>query len=714
MMIKQRSSSLILLLGLYLLASIPIYSSKIKASSLGYTAIDATLAFQNAIYSGADSVIIDFVGNGKWNLGPSIFFNLKNLKIFFEPGVELIAKAGYLEANSDCLIALKFCINVKLIGSNNLCRMPKAEYTSGEKRHALALIDSENIEVSNFTFADSGGDGIFITGYRALKPYCENIIIRNVICDNNRRQGISVITVQNLLVEHCEFKNTKGTLPEAGLDLEPDLATERLVNVEFRKCSFTNNDGRGIQLSLLNLRSTSQPVSIVFNDCYVAQNGQKTVEPYYDKCEISAVSAEDDLGKGTVTFNRILVENSQWSAVISAKAANSFVINFNDSVFRNISQKNESTNNPIWIETTRFSPAPTKAFGGINFNNQVILYNTNLPFLEAYGANINDSLINISGNISVANPAMNIAPKYNSLSKKASVNFTQNIIPALPTSTITASNEMNPFSEKNCISSSFSYTRTGPNNTLPLAITYGLSGTANNYSDYLFDPKFIIIPATIGLATNTLIAIDDLLSEPDETINISTNTSPNYNTTNGNFAKLLSNGACNIALSVKYISIEVRQKDEENIIEFEARADTKENICQLERSSNGSIFEKIDQKTIGFETQNQFIDKYPKQGLNYYRIKSNDNGTIIYSKIVAINFKIKKPMVFPNPVADVLSLENIVENTGFEILNFRGEKILFEKKNRKNIEVSSLKSGIYFIRVFSKNKDLGFEKFIKN
>ena len=62
--------------------------------------------------------------------------------------------------------------------------------------------------------------------------------VRDCVFDRNYRQGFSVISVINLLVERCVFSNTNGTDPQAGVDLEPDFPSHRLTNVTFRDCSY--------------------------------------------------------------------------------------------------------------------------------------------------------------------------------------------------------------------------------------------------------------------------------------------------------------------------------------------------------------------------------------------------------------------------------------------------------------------------------------------
>ena len=81
--------------------------------------------------------------------------------------------------------------------------------------------------MEGLTIVESGGDGIGVTG--------KNITIRKCVCDRNHRQGISVFSVENLLIEDCVLSNTSGTAPQSGIDFEPDHPNEILKNVVMRK-----------------------------------------------------------------------------------------------------------------------------------------------------------------------------------------------------------------------------------------------------------------------------------------------------------------------------------------------------------------------------------------------------------------------------------------------------------------------------------------------
>lgn len=121
---------------------------------------------------------------------------------------------------------------------------------SDEHGHGLAIIDSQNIVVEGITFAKCWGDGIYIGQNEAkVSLYSQDITIKNVVCDGNRRQGMSVTTAKNLLVENSLFINTgsiKATPPAFGVDIEPNLLGVKLENIHFKNCEFRNNQKGGL------------------------------------------------------------------------------------------------------------------------------------------------------------------------------------------------------------------------------------------------------------------------------------------------------------------------------------------------------------------------------------------------------------------------------------------------------------------------------------
>lgn len=73
----------------------------------------------------------------------------------------------------------------------------------------------------------------------------KDITIRNVHAIDGYRQGMSLISATNLLVEDCTFEGTRGTPPESGIDFEPDYSGDRLANISLVRVRTIGNHGSG-------------------------------------------------------------------------------------------------------------------------------------------------------------------------------------------------------------------------------------------------------------------------------------------------------------------------------------------------------------------------------------------------------------------------------------------------------------------------------------
>ncbi len=112
---------------------------------------------------------------------------------------------------------------------------------------------SEHVTISDVTSKDMWGDGFYIDGAKDVR-------LCNIVADYNRRQGLSIIDAVGVLVTNSVFKNTRGTRPSAGIDLEPDLATQVIRDVRITRSKFFDNDGGGI---LIQAKKGAQNITAV-------------------------------------------------------------------------------------------------------------------------------------------------------------------------------------------------------------------------------------------------------------------------------------------------------------------------------------------------------------------------------------------------------------------------------------------------------------------
>ncbi len=238
-----------------------------RASWWGFDAEDSTRALQAALASGVPRLIVDKTPS------PWVTLPLKgasNQTLVFEDGAEIRAKRGAYLGKGDCLLTYDQKVNVTLEGAGTL-RMWHADYLSApyepaEWRHALCFLSCSNVVVKGLSLVDSGGDGIYL-GARGPVRKNTDVTIRDVVCKDNHRQGISVISAENLLIENTQLLTTHGTAPQAGIDFEPNHPTEVLKNCVMRNCRAEGNSGAGYATWVGQLTPTSEPVDLRFENC---------------------------------------------------------------------------------------------------------------------------------------------------------------------------------------------------------------------------------------------------------------------------------------------------------------------------------------------------------------------------------------------------------------------------------------------------------------
>ena len=204
------------------------------ASWWGFDPADSTAAIQSAIDSGASKIIIEKM-KSPWIINK---INLSgDQEIVFEKGVVILAKKGEFKGITDALFTVSQKKNITLTGYGATLQMRRADYDAApyqkaEWRNAINILSCSNVTISGLTIKESGGDGIYLG---VAKPGVTNkgVLIKGVKCVNNYRQGISIISAENLLIENSTFKGTHGTAPMAGVDFEPNYPDERLVKLCF-------------------------------------------------------------------------------------------------------------------------------------------------------------------------------------------------------------------------------------------------------------------------------------------------------------------------------------------------------------------------------------------------------------------------------------------------------------------------------------------------
>lgn len=208
---------------------------------------DCTTEVQAALDSAAGTVVFSA---RTWIVRP-LHLTRNDTTLVFAPGALVLAKENEFHGPNDNLFAAFATHNLTISGYRATWRMRRADYNNSklysksEGRHGLNLMGCRDTIVEGLRIELSGGDGISVwkghkwspQGRVDFCPYrndvqcaCVHLLIRDVVCDRNYRQGMSVMLAENLAVENSIFSRTAGTLPAAGLDIG-ELDTRMLRSV---------------------------------------------------------------------------------------------------------------------------------------------------------------------------------------------------------------------------------------------------------------------------------------------------------------------------------------------------------------------------------------------------------------------------------------------------------------------------------------------------
>lgn len=105
----------------------------------------------------------------------------------------------------------------------------------GEWGMGINLDNAHHVQVKDLIIKDLWGDCIYVGNEST------DVSILNCKLDHGRRQGISVSSVDGLVVKNCLITNVSGTDPEYGIDVEPNTNEKidhvKIVNVTIENCN---------------------------------------------------------------------------------------------------------------------------------------------------------------------------------------------------------------------------------------------------------------------------------------------------------------------------------------------------------------------------------------------------------------------------------------------------------------------------------------------
>ncbi len=262
-----------------------------------------------------------------------------NLTFAMAAGAELKAIPN---ASANYAILLASAVNhVTLTGGTLTGERGAHSGSTGEWGHGLSIGGgSQAIKVVGLTVKECWGDGIYV-GLASDLTFC------SVVADHNRRQGMSITAANHVQIRSSSFKNTAGTLPECGIDLEPNSG-DTVNDVLITGCTFTNNAGGGLQDGVpIAFTGLSQTLSVVVDGNTFTGNGVGTLSSSpRSGIEVSNVAGHR-ITNNTVTLttgNGILLRNGVTGTTVSG---NTVTNNTQHGIFEYLSSGNAISGNTV-------------------------------------------------------------------------------------------------------------------------------------------------------------------------------------------------------------------------------------------------------------------------------------------------------------------------------------------------------------------------------
>ena len=311
------------------------FALSVKVSDWHPSRCDATDAFQAALDSGADEVLVDLLPFD-YVLRRTIRFR-GNQRVLFEKGVCVRAGEGAFHGVQDVLMVADGVSNLVICGEGMpLIQMNKSEYQDATKcrhsehRHLLVIVGCENVTVRGLRLASSGGSGIYISGNKE-KPASKEILIEDVVSEGHHREACFVVSVEGLTIRRCRFVGTKGWPTQLGIDLEPNTTREMLVGILLEDICFENNVGGGLGIGANH--ALAKPISCTVRNCSFIDNEKSAIlvwpwgdenhtlhgEVNFEKCVIRQkrnipIQLTAFRGGFQVHFRECLLDNSKGNA----------------------------------------------------------------------------------------------------------------------------------------------------------------------------------------------------------------------------------------------------------------------------------------------------------------------------------------------------------------------------------------------------------------
>lgn len=283
------ASWMVLAIGLISIASFaqPTWAETVYAE---FDAEDSTDEIKAAIdQAGPGGTIILSPQSGPWIVkeqfgsGDSltaIRLNVPGQTFRIESGAELQARRGFFKGEKSTLFRINADgVTLEGEGFDSIIRMWKLDYqgpdyTESQFRSAVDVGGFNDVTIHDLTINYAGGDAINIGGFFSANRVPTNLNIYNMNIFEAHRNGISVSSAKDAVIDNVGIWNTRGHDPEAAIDVEIDHTYQRVQNVVIKNSTFGFSERTNMNVTLFNYHENTLDegispswVSVRFENC---------------------------------------------------------------------------------------------------------------------------------------------------------------------------------------------------------------------------------------------------------------------------------------------------------------------------------------------------------------------------------------------------------------------------------------------------------------
>lgn len=325
---------------------------------------------------------------------------LKNKSTYvFEKNTTIKANDTWVSDDrwQDPLIDIRQVNNVKIIGNGGTITMNKPSELVTEHAHCLGTRGSSNVYVENLNLTNASGDGFYLDQYDGDNANTPSsfITLKNIVCNNNGRNGISVVSAHDITIDNCTLTNTKGTAPQSGIDIEAELRSPNMTNIYIKNCKFKTNAFVGLAFA----GGASNPDTL------------QTV--YVDGCTFESeptaiyVNGIKENSKGNIIISNCDIRNSSRNAILDGNNSNKGIKRtYSNCISLNANSSNRAQNdNQVgeWGWGCAFQVyAKNRDCGNVRFINCVSDDNREVPLVKtAFGLTRESESTNVINSVEI-------------------------------------------------------------------------------------------------------------------------------------------------------------------------------------------------------------------------------------------------------------------------------------------------------------------------